>query len=328
MTDPSQNPSVSATPKQIVATGYGGPEMLALVDMDMPIPGPGEVVIAVRAAGVNPVDYKMYNGYLGTDVEALPLSLGWEAAGVVVAAGSDAVGRAGLIEVGDEVIAYPVTGGHATHVTALAKTVVPKPADMSFESAAGLLLVGSAAVHALTAAGVVKNTVVLIHGVAGGVGHIAAQIALADGARVIGTAHPRHHAALAERGVIPLAYGDGLLERVREAAPEGIDAAIDTVGTDEAIDVSLALVNERRLIVSAAGFHRVADGITLIGFAPGVDADAGDEIRDAARLRLTALVTDGLLDVTVARTFPLSEASAAHALVIEGHAGGKVVLVP
>lgn len=173
-----------------------------------------------------------------------------------------------------------------------------------------------------------KNTTVLVHGVSGGVGWPTAQIALADGARVLGTASARHHARLKDQGIVPIAYGNGLLERVQQAAPEGIDGVVDTVGTDEAIDVSLQLVPQWRLIVSAAAFHRATDGIALIGFAPGVEADPGHEIRDAARLRLTALVEDGRLTVPIARTFSLDDVAAAHDLLAGGHAGGKVILKP
>lgn len=313
---------------RVIATGFGDRGVLQVVEHVPAKPERGEVTIEVRAAGVNPVDYKTYDGTLGTDRSTLPLSLGWEVSGVVTAVGPDAVGRACRIEIGDEVIAYPISGGYASHVTVAAMAVVPKPATLSFEAAAGLMLTGVTAVHALTGAGVVKGTTVLVHGVSGGVGWPTAQIALADGARVIGTASPRHHDTLRQRGIVPVSYGSGLLERVRQAAPDGIDAAIDTVGTDEAIDVSLALVHEPRLIVSAAAFGRSLDGITLIGFSPGVEADPGHEIRDTARLRLTALANDGKLTVKVALTFSLNDVARAHDLLAEGHAGGKVILTP
>ena len=312
----------------VVATAFGGPEVLALVDSAPPAPGPGEVTIAVRAAGTNPADYKTYDGTLGSDASTLPLSLGWEVSGVVTAVGPDAVGRAGRVQVGDQVIASPITGGYADAVTVPASAVVPKPTGMSFEAAAGLMLAGTTAVHALTGAGIVAGTTVLVHGVSGAVGLAAAQISLSDGATVVGTAREKHHEALRARGIIPVGYGAGLLDRVRKAAPSGVDGVVDAVGTDEAVDVSLALVRERRLIVSAAGFRRAADGITLIGFAPGVVADPGTRIRDAARLRLTALVDDGELEVVVAKTFELGGAARAHELLAGGHAGGKVVLVP
>ena len=313
-------------PTQIVATAFGGPEVLSPVHHDVPAPGRGQVTVQVRAAGLNPIDHKLYSGAFGTDASTLPMPVGLEVAGVVTAVGEGARGRAGAVSLGDEVIAYPVTGGYADAVTVDASAITPKPASASFEAAAGLMLAGTTAVHGLTAAGIVGGTTVLVHGVAGGVGLSAAQIALADGATVVGTAAERHHESLRARGIVPVAYGDGLAERVRQAAPGGVDAALDCVGTDEAVDVSLALVPVPRLVVTIAAFGRLGDGITGIGGGPG--ADPGTEIRDAARLRLTALVDDGALEVVVARTFPLEQAAEATKLLADGHAGGKVVLLP
>jgi NADPH:quinone reductase-like Zn-dependent oxidoreductase len=224
------------------------------------------------------------------------------------------------------VIAYPVTGGYASELTVPATSVVPKPARMSWEEAAGLLLTGVTAVHALTTVQVKRGDTVLVHGVSGGVGLTVAQIAVDEGATVVGTAGTRHHEALRRHGVVPVTYGAGLADRVREVAPGGVDAAIDTVGTDEAVDTSFGLVDARERIVSIAAFGRAGSGITLIGGGPG--ADPGTEIRDAARLQLTHRVDAGTLRVVVAKTFALEEAAEAHRLVAEGHAGGKVVLLP
>lgn len=309
---------------QVVATAFGGPEALAVVHEDVPAPGPGQVTVAVRAAGMNPIDFKLYSGHMGSDTSTLPMPVGNEVSGVVTAVGDGARGRAGVVAVGDEVIAYPITGGYADAVTVDASSITPKPASMSFEDAAGLMLTGATAVHGLTAVGIVAGTTVLVHGVSGGVGLTVAQIAIADGATVVGTASERHHESLRARGVVPVAYGEGLLERVREAAPDGVDGAFDCVGTDEAVDVSLALVADPRLVVTIAAFGRGGDGIAVIGGAE----NPGTEIRDSARLRLTALVDDGHLEVVVARTFPLAQAAEATALLAGGHAGGKVVLVP
>ena len=313
---------------QVVATALGGPEVLSLVHAHVPTPGPGQVTVAVRAAGMNPVDHKRFTpGYSGADPSApLPMPLGTEAAGVVTAVGPDARGRAGAVVVGDEVIVYPVTGAYADEITVDASSITPKPASMSFEAAAGLMLTGTTAVHALTATGIVGGTTVLIHGVSGGVGLSAAQIAIADGATVIGTASEKHHESLRARGIVPLAYGEGLAERVRAAAADGIDGAIDCVGTDEAVDVSLALVAHPRLVATIAAWHRLDEGIAGLGMHRG--ADRGMEIRTSARLRLTALVEDDVLEVVVARTFPLGQVAEATRFLAGGHAGGKVVLIP
>jgi len=310
-----------------VAAAYGGPEVLEVVDVAVPEPGPGQVTVEVRAAGVNPFDHKVYSGAMGRDESALPRRLGSEVSGVVTAVGEGAVGPAGPLHVGDEVIGYPVSGGYAESITVKADAVFPKPSSLSWEEAAGLTLTGVTAVHLLDATRVGSGDVVLVHGVSGGVGLSAAQLALARGATVVGTAAAHRHEALRGYGIVPVAYGDGLVDRVREAAPNGVDVALDTVGSDEAVDASLALVSDRYRIATVAAFDRASEaGIQLLGNGPG--ADPGTEIRRAARLTLTDLAGRGRLRVVVARTFPLDEAGEAHRLVKDGHAGGKVVLLP
>ncbi len=313
--------------KAIVATGFGGPEVLSVVDVEVAEPRDGQVTIDVRAAGVNPIDFKLYSGAFGSDEAQLPMRLGMEVSGVVTAVGGGAAGPAGTVSVGDEVIGYAVQGGYADQVTVPASAVYPKPDNLSWEQAAGLSLTGVTAYHLLEATDVKAGDTVLLHGASGGVGLTAAQLAVERGATVIGTASEHRHDALRGHGVIPVAYGDGLAHRVGEAATEGVDVALDTVGNDEAVDVSLELVADRGRIASVAAFGRASEvGIKLLGNGPG--ADPGAEIRDRGRLVLTDLVSQGKLDVVVAHTFPLDQAAAAHRLVADGHAGGKVVLVP
>lgn len=311
----------------VVATAYGGPEALQLVNLPVPPPGPDEAVIEMRAAGVNPIDYKAYSGVFGRDPAALPMHLGMEASGVVQAVGEGAEGPAGPIHVGDEVIAYRIQGAYATEVVVPAGSVFPKPAALSFEQAGGLLLTGATAVHCVTAAMLNEGDTLVIHGAAGGVGLMAIQLAVQAGARVLATASPPRHAYLRELGAEPLAYGVGLFDRIRAAAPDGVDAAIDTVGTDEAIDVSIALVRDwKRIVTIAAARRGLAEGITVLGGAPG--ADPGTEIRAAARMELVRLAEAGRLKVLVAATYPLADAAEAHRTLIQGHTHGKIVLVP
>jgi NADPH:quinone reductase len=310
----------------VVATAYGGPEVLRLVSEQVAEPGPGQVLLEVRAAGVNPVDWKAYSGQMGNDPAALPMRLGSEAAGVVAAVGPGVDGPAGKVSVGDEVITFRIAGAYAERVVVGADAVVPKPAALSFEQAGGLLLAGTTAVHAVRAVGVGEGETLLVHGASGGVGRVAIQVAWARGARVIGTASPAHHEELRALGAEPVAYGDGLLERVRAIAPDGVDAAIDTIGTDEAMDVSLALVAERDRIATIANFRRgFTEGINVLGGAPG--ADPGVEIRAAARLELVRLADEGKLTLK-AVSYPLSDVAAAHRESIAGHPAGKLVLVP
>lgn len=311
----------------VLAVEYGGPEVLRLVEEPTPIPGPAQVLIDVRAAGVNPADVKRYGGVFGRDPAQLPLRLGYEAAGVVTAVGTDAQGPAGPIRVGAEVIAFPVDGGSAEQLLVAASALVPKPANLGWEQAAGLMLSGATAVHALVAIGLRAGDTVVVHGASGGVGTMAVQLAVARGARVIGTASPARHDFLRELGAVPVAYGDGLAERIRALAPEGVRAAVDAVGTDEAVDVSLELVTDRSRIATIAAFGRAAGaGIKLLGGGSG--ADPGTEVRDAARLELVELVEQGALRVFVERSYPLADVVEAHRQISTGHTRGKIVLVP
>jgi NADPH:quinone reductase len=305
----------------VVATDFGGPEVLAVADEQTPEPGPDQVRVAVRAVGVNPVDYKSYSGAFGRDPVALPKRVGSEASGVVDAVGPDVT----QIGVGDEVIAFRAPGAYAERLLVATHAITPKPRSLPWEQAAGLMLTGTTATHALVAADVGPGDTVLIHGGAGGVGLFAVQLAVARSCTVIATASEAKHDLLRDLGAMPVTYGPGLADRVRAAAPEGVDAALDLIGTDEAVDVSLELVEERRRIVSIAAFARgQRDGITLIGGGPG--ADPGTEIRDAARARLAEAAGDGSLRVFVHRTFPLSAAADAHRELMTGHVTGKIIL--
>ncbi len=308
----------------IVATAFGGPEVLASVEIEAPAPGAHEVTVQVRAAGINPIDYKLYSGAFGADPSQLPMRVGLEAAGVVTA-----VGEGATAALGDEVIVYGAGAGglYASEVTVPDTALTPKPAALGWEQASGLLLAGTTAAHTLAATEIKDGDTVLVHGVAGSVGLLAAQLAIHRGARVIGTAAPARHDALRGHGIEPVAYGDGLADRVRALAPDGISAAIDTVGTDEAVDVSLELVADKARIATIAAFGRAGDaGIKALGGGPG--ADPGAEIRNAARADLAELAGEGKLALVVTRTYPLAEAATATAFVAEGHAGGKVVLIP
>ncbi|CPR30712.1 putative oxidoreductase [Mycobacteroides abscessus subsp. bolletii 1S-154-0310] len=305
----------------IVATSYGGADVLEFRDITTPGPGPGQVLINVKAAGVNPIDWKLYSGAFGTDPDKLPMRLGLEISGTIAAVGA---GVDGLVP-GDDVIAAGQIGGYATRVIAAADQVFKKPASLSFNEAAGFLLTGQTAVHLLEATNVTEGDTVLIHGAAGGVGLLATQLAKARGATVIATASAARHDQLRGYGALPVEYGPGLQERVSAIGP--VDAALDLVGTDEAADVSLALVADKGRIATIAGFGRAAsDGFKALGGGPG--ADPGTEIRLAARPELIRLAGNGELKVTVDRTYPLSEARQAHEYGQTGHARGKIILLP
>jgi len=276
---------------------------------------------------VNPADWKSYSGAWGADPAKLPIRLGFEAAGVVTAIGEDAACAAGPVSVADEVIAPRASGAYAAELVVAARTLVPKPAALDWAEAAGLMLTGATAWHTVVAAAVSAGDTVLIHGGAGAVGTMATQLAVGRGAAVIATASPRRHEFLRGLGAAPVAYGAGLADRVREAGPAGVDAAIDTVGTDEAVDVSLELVVNRSRIITVAAFGRGGEaGIRALGAGPG--ADPGTEIREAARPELARLAGEGTLRVFVDRTYPLAQAADAHRYIMTGHATGKIALIP
>jgi NADPH:quinone reductase-like Zn-dependent oxidoreductase len=307
----------------VVATGYGGPEVLRVVEVDDPVPDEGQVLVVVRAAGVNPSDLKSYDGTFGTDPAALPKRLGSEVAGVVAAAGPGVTG----VATGDEVVAFRVVGGYADRVVAHASDVFAKPEGLSWEQASGLMLTGVTAAHLLHATDVRAGQTVLVHGASGGVGTMAVQLLVARGARVVGTAAPARHDDVRRLGADPVAYGPGLADRVRAAAPDGVDVALDTVGTDEAVDVSLELVADRRRIATVAAFGRAPGlGIHLLGGGPG--ADPGTAVRAAARTGLLDLVRAGRLTVLVDRAFALDDVRAAHEHLRAGRAAGKLALLP
>ncbi len=319
-------------PRIVRPTAYGMPDVLTVVEVPAPHAAADGVVVEVRAAGVNPIDWKLYSGSFHAvddnlkDAAGITASMPWlglECAGVVTEVGADVTG----VRVDDEVIVYPVTAAYADYVTAPATSILAKPAGLGWAEAGSLMLTGTTAVHALHAAGVATGDTVLVHGGAGGVGLMGVQLAAAAGATVIATAAERNHALLRELGATPVAYGPGLAGRVRAAAPQGVSAAVDFAGTDEALDVSLELVADRTRIASITGPPRRADaGIKLIGYGPG--QDAGTEIRDAARGELIDRVESGALRVIVDTLFPLTEAAKAHEAGIAGHAPGKLVLIP
>ena len=311
--------------RAVVATAYGGPEVLDIIDVEPRPLRPGEVLLEVRAVGVNPADWKQYSGAWGTDPAHLPMRLGHEAAGVIAAIADPPDDD--LMDVGAEVIAYPAHGAYADQIVVPRSALLPKPAAMSWEKAAGLMVSGVTAVHTLAATRVGAGDTVLVHGASGGVGAMIVQLARARGARVIGTADPANHEYLVDLGAVPVGYGPGLVERVRAAAHGNLTAAIDVSGTREALDASVTLVHDRRRVATIAGMAYGAQlGIKVLGSGPG--ADPGTEIRDAARATLVRLVEQGKVHVRVGATYQLAEAARAHRAGIEGRVQGKIILVP
>ncbi|MFD4654283.1 NADP-dependent oxidoreductase [Kitasatospora sp. NPDC058444] len=304
--------------KAIAINRYGGPEVVEYTDLPDPKVGPDSVLVEVRAAGVNPVDWKVRDGALDGVLDAhFPLVMGWDLAGVVRAVGG------GVTEFapGDEVYGYVRKdavehGTYAEPVSAPVRTLARKPAALDWAQSGGLPLAGLTALQGLRALRLAEGETVLVHAAAGGVGHLAVQLARAFGARVIGTAAERNHDFLRGLGAEPVVYGEGLADRVRALAPDGVDAALDLVGHD-AVQVSAGLVADPGRIASVADFGVKAIGGRYVWVRP-----------DAADLaELAALADDGRLAVTVASTFPLAQAASAQALSAEGRTRGKIVLL-
>jgi NADPH:quinone reductase len=313
------------TGRQWIAADFGGPEVLQLREVDVPSPGPGEVTIAVRAAGMNPADYKHFGP--GQDRRLLPLTVGYEAAGVLAALGPGASIATGGAAVGDDVIAFEVVGGYASALNARASDVFAKPGPLNFAQAANLLLAGTTAAELLATAAVVKGDTVLLHGAAGAVGLSVLQQARLIGARVIGTASADNFGILEGLGAVPVPYGGGpeaLAARVHDAAPEGVTAVLDTVGTDEAVDASLALLDDRWRLVTLTAFRRAtAEGFTAIG----ASNPASGPFRAKARTDVVEMAAAGKLTVRIARTFPFQDAREAVAALRGPHPSGKLALV-
>lgn len=311
-----------AQARRWVAKDFGGPEVLEERSVDVSAPGPGEVTVEVRAAGMNPADYKHFAR--GQDPKLLPLSVGYEVSGVIAAIGRETKIASGGGSIGDEVIAFQVCDGYSSALTVPAADVFAKPSTLTFAQAANLLLVGTTAAETLDAVAVSSRETLLVHGAAGGVGTSVVQQAILLGANVIGTAAERDFASVRGFGATPVAYGTGLKDRVRRAAPGGIDAAIDTVGVDEAIDVSLALVGDRRRIVSTAAFSRAPrDGFQTVGAAN----PRSGPCRATARAQIIELAARAKLTVPIAQTFPLSDAPRAIEALQSSHPYGKLALV-
>lgn len=292
---------------------YGGPDVLRTIDVPVEQTGPGQVRVRVHAAGVNPVDCKLRRGYFeGKADVTFPARLGNEFAGVVDQTGPD-VG----IATGTEVLGFTSGQAYAQFVVVGADQVTPKPAELPFDVAGGLSAVGQTAYHAVRELAVGEGDTLLVHAAAGGVGTVATQLARRLGATVIGTASERNHDYLRSLGAQPVTYGAGLADRVRRLAPSGVDAVLDAIGDDGAIEASLVLAKQRDRIgtlgredVSRFGIRRLRG------------------TRSAAVLtELADLVAGGALRLPVWRTFPLAGAADAHREVEAGHVRGKVVLI-
>lgn len=302
--------------KAMTYSQYGNPDVLELTEQPLPKVGPGMVLVKVHAASVNPVDWEIMAGHLGSLMDLqFPAIPGWDVAGVVESVGIDAP----QFRPGDEVISYArkdfVHGGSFAEYIALPERLLArKPETLDWDQSAGLPLAGLTAYQVLTRLGVTAADTLLIHGGAGGVGSLGIQIAVALGARVIATASAKNHDFLRALGAEPVSYGEGLAERVRELAPAGADVVADFAGDN--LDTTLAVLAEGGRHASIADSSVEQHGGTWMWVNPvGADLE-----------RLSRLVDERRLKVEVARTFPLEEAAEALRLNMEGHTRGKIIV--
>jgi NADPH2:quinone reductase len=301
----------------VKAFGYrsnGGPDVQEFLDLDMPTPMPGELLVEVRSAGVNPVDWKIRSGMMGPASESdLPAVLGSEVSGVVRGVGKDVDGFSENDEVFGSVA--PGSGGYAEYTLVTATAAARKPPQVSFNDAATLPVAAATAYDGVTQLNLKEGQTLLITGAGGGVGVAAAQIARDLGINVIGTASEEKRALVESLGATLIASGDGVADRIREIMPDGVDAILDLAGGD-ALQAVAGLVVDRTKLISAGD--------------PGVGELGGHFIERDRTSRVLeivgALVADGKLDPHVEDVRPLDEAADALAAVEIGHARGKVVI--
>lgn len=296
--------------KAIRFHNYGGPEVLAIEDIDTPEPGPGQVRIAVRAAGINPIDWKLRAGYMHHMMPlSLPAGSGFDAAGVIDAIGEGVTGAA----VGDAVFGK----GYDTMAEfAILHEWATKPDGLSFEEAAGFPVAVETATRIIDQVGVKPGQTLLVSGAAGGVGSAVIQLAKAAGIRTIGTASEPKHAYLRSLGAVPTTYGPGLSERVAPLAPEGVQAALDLAGSG-IIPELIAITGDASRVLSIVDLTAPQHGART-SFEP---TDSTQALANAA-----ALFTAGLFTLPVEQAFPLDRIAAAHELSAQGHVTGRLVV--
>jgi NADPH:quinone reductase-like Zn-dependent oxidoreductase len=296
---------------------YGGTDALRVIDAPELNAGPNQVRIAVRAAGINPIDSKILHGFMAEVMPlTLPAGLGSDVAGVV-----DEVG-AGVTQfaVGDEVLGSSLTPALSESALADPANLVIKPADVGWDVAGSLAGAGGTAWAVLNKLDIRANETLLIHAAAGGVGTFAVQLAVAHGARVIGTASERNFEYLRSISAEPVSYGDGLLERIRAVAPEGVDAVLDASGRGE-IPLSIELAGGPSRVLTLVAFDAADTGIQV--FAGGTGDERGPALRE-----IVSLIEQRALTVPIWRTYPLEETAAALDASSAGHLRGKIVVLP
>ncbi len=297
---------------------YGGIDVLQVVDVERPTPGSGQVLVNVKAAGINPGEASIRKGLLAERWPAtFPSGEGSDLAGVVAAVGEGVQSFA----VGDEVIGFTdKRASHAEFVVVEANNLTPRPRNVSWEVAGALFVAGTTAYATIRAVSLKRGDTVAVSGAAGGVGSIVVQLAVQEGAKVIGLASSAHHQWLRDHGVIPVAYGEGVEERIRAATDNSLDAFIDTFGADY-VELALKLGVKPERIDTIANFEAVAKyGVKAEGTAQAASAEV---LADLAQR-----IDQGKLEIPIARTYPLAEVREAYRELEQRHTRGKIVLIP
>ena len=305
-------------PKAVRFNQYGDIDVLQVVDVERPAPGPGQVLVSVKAAGINPGEASIRKGlYADRWPATFPSGQGSDLAGVVAAIGEGVEG----FTVGDEVIGFTnKRASHAEFVVVEASDLTHRPHNVSWEAAGSLFIVGTTAYAAIRAVSLKKGDTLLVSGAAGGVGSIVVQLAVKEGAKVIGLASPAHHQWLSDHGVIPVAYGEGIEERIRAASDNHLDACIDTFGADY-VELALKLGVRPERIDTIINFEAVAKyGVKAEGNAEGASA--------AVLADLAQRIDQRELEIPIARTYPLASVREAYRELEQRHTHGKIVLVP
>ncbi|MGY1730116.1 NADP-dependent oxidoreductase [Geodermatophilus sp. SYSU D01045] len=298
--------------RAVVYTEYGEPDVLHVAEVEEPHAGPGQVRIAVRAASVNQFDWKQVTGLMARgERPAGPAVPGVDAAGVVDEVGEGVTG----VRVGDAVLGL---GRRTAAEHAVLTGWVPKPPEVSFEVAAGLGVAGETAVRVLDLLGLDAGRTVVVDGASGGVGSVTVQVAVSRGLTVVGTSSPANADFVRSLGALPTTYGAGLVDRVHELAPDGVDGAVDTAGRGSVPDL-ITLTGDPGRVVTIADFGAAGLGVHVTSSSSGA----------APRLaEVAGLVRQGRLQLPVAGTYPFERAAEAFARSREGHVRGKLVLVP
>ncbi|HEY2771789.1 MAG TPA: NADP-dependent oxidoreductase [Solirubrobacteraceae bacterium] len=305
-------------PRAVRYDDYGDVDVLDVVDVDAPEPGPGQVLVRVKAAGINPGEAKIREGALRERWPArFPSGQGSDLAGVIEQVGPVVDGWS----VGDEVIGWTDERASQAELVVLdAANLTRRPPTVPWEVAGSMFVVGATAVAAVRAAALSDGDTVVVSGAAGGVGSVAIQLARHAGATVIGLASEPNHPWLREHGVIPVSYGEGVAERIREAAGDGVDAFIDTVGGGY-VELALELGVDPQRIDTIADFAAVQKyGVKADGNAAGASAETLSMLAD--------LIARGELEIPIARVYPLDQVREAYRDLADGHTHGKIVLRP